>query len=65
MEAGRVVSLVRYGVQSLFPAHDHPDGEEILVLEGQWEGEGDGLCAAPLPRLLACTYSALPSLSRH
>lgn len=33
-EAGRVTSLVRYEPGSVFPSHGHPDGEEILVLEG-------------------------------
>ncbi len=33
-EAGRVTSLVRYDADSRFPAHPHPDGEEILVLDG-------------------------------
>jgi anti-sigma factor ChrR (cupin superfamily) len=33
-EAGQVTSLVRYDPGSRFPEHDHPEGEEILVLEG-------------------------------
>jgi anti-sigma factor ChrR (cupin superfamily) len=33
-EAGRVTSLVRYDAGSVFPTHAHPDGEEILVLDG-------------------------------
>lgn len=33
-EAGRATSVVRYDPDSAFPAHEHPDGEEILVLEG-------------------------------
>ncbi|MGW8370582.1 MAG: cupin domain-containing protein, partial [Gammaproteobacteria bacterium] len=33
-EAGQVTSVVRYDAGSSFPAHGHPDGEEILVLEG-------------------------------
>ncbi|MBT5434316.1 MAG: anti-sigma factor [Rhodospirillaceae bacterium] len=33
-EAGRVTSVVRYDAQSRFGPHPHPDGEEILVLEG-------------------------------
>jgi anti-sigma factor ChrR (cupin superfamily) len=33
-ESGQVTSIVRYDADSNFPAHDHPDGEEILVLEG-------------------------------
>lgn len=33
-EAGRVTSIVRYLPGASFHAHDHPEGEEILVLEG-------------------------------
>lgn len=33
-ESGQVTSMVRYDPQSNFPAHNHPDGEEILVLDG-------------------------------
>ncbi|MDP4917861.1 MAG: cupin domain-containing protein, partial [Haliea sp.] len=33
-ESGQVTSLVRYEPGATFPAHDHPQGEEILVLEG-------------------------------
>ncbi len=33
-EAGRVTSVVRYDPESRFAAHPHPDGEEILVLDG-------------------------------
>jgi anti-sigma factor ChrR (cupin superfamily) len=33
-ESGQVTSIVRYDASSSFPAHEHPDGEEILVLEG-------------------------------
>jgi anti-sigma factor ChrR (cupin superfamily) len=33
-ESGQVTSIVRYDPGSDFPAHEHPDGEEILVLEG-------------------------------
>jgi hypothetical protein len=33
-EAGRVTSVVRYDPESRFSAHPHPDGEEILVLDG-------------------------------
>jgi hypothetical protein len=33
-EAGQVTSLVRYLPGSRFPRHGHPEGEEILVLEG-------------------------------
>lgn len=38
-ESGQVTSVVRYEPQSRFPAHDHPDGEEILVLEGVFSDE--------------------------
>jgi len=38
-EAGQVTSVVRYEPESRFPAHDHPDGEEILVLEGVFSDE--------------------------
>ena len=38
-EAGQVTSVVRYEPGSEFHAHDHPDGEEILVLEGVFSDE--------------------------
>jgi anti-sigma factor ChrR (cupin superfamily) len=38
-EAGQVTSVVRYAPESRFPAHDHPDGEEILVLDGVFSDE--------------------------
>ena len=38
-EAGRVTSVVRYDAGSRFPAHDHPGGEEILVLDGVFSDE--------------------------
>ena len=38
-ESGQVTSIVRYEPGSSFPAHDHPDGEEILVLEGTFSDE--------------------------
>ena len=38
-ESGQVTSVVRYEPRSSFPAHDHPDGEEILVLEGVFSDE--------------------------
>ena len=38
-EAGQVTSVVRYDAGSEFPAHDHPEGEEILVLEGVFSDE--------------------------
>lgn len=38
-ESGRVTSLVRYDPGSVFPPHPHPDGEEILVLDGTFSDE--------------------------
>jgi anti-sigma factor ChrR (cupin superfamily) len=38
-ESGRVTSIVRYDAGSVFPVHPHPDGEEILVLEGVFSDE--------------------------
>jgi anti-sigma factor ChrR (cupin superfamily) len=38
-EAGRVTSVVRYDPESSFPAHNHPGGEEILVLDGVFSDE--------------------------
>jgi len=38
-ESGQVTSIVRYEPGSSFPAHDHPDGEEILVLDGVFSDE--------------------------
>jgi anti-sigma factor ChrR (cupin superfamily) len=38
-EASRVTSVVRYAPDSAFPSHPHPDGEEILVLDGVFSDE--------------------------
>ena len=38
-EAGQVTSVVRYEPGSTFHAHAHPNGEEILVLEGVFSDE--------------------------
>ena len=38
-EAGQVTSVVRYEPNSTFHAHDHSDGEEILVLDGVFSDE--------------------------
>ena len=32
------VAQVRYDANSEFREHGHPEGEEILVLEGSWQG---------------------------
>ena len=38
-ESGQVTSVVRYEPGASFPTHDHPQGEEILVLEGVFSDE--------------------------
>jgi len=38
-ESGRVTSLVRYDPGCAFPAHEHPGGEEILVLDGIFQDD--------------------------
>jgi hypothetical protein len=38
-ESGQVTSIVRYEPGATFPSHDHPGGEEILVLEGVFSDE--------------------------
>jgi len=38
-ESGQVTSVVRYEPGASFPAHDHPGGEEILVLDGVFSDE--------------------------
>ncbi len=38
-EFSRVTSVVRYDPASAFHPHDHPQGEEILVLEGTFSDE--------------------------
>jgi len=35
-EHGRVTSVVRFDPGAHFPEHDHPGGEEVLVLDGHW-----------------------------
>lgn len=56
-EQARATSLVRYAPGSVFPTHAHPDGEEILVLDGVFSDEsgdhGPG------------TYLRNPDGSRH
>jgi hypothetical protein len=39
-ESGQVTSLVEYLPNARFPAHLHPDGEEIWVLDGVFSDEG-------------------------
>ncbi|MEE4659044.1 MAG: cupin domain-containing protein [Halieaceae bacterium] len=38
-ESGQVTSVVRYLPGATFPSHEHPEGEEILVLEGVFSDE--------------------------
>jgi anti-sigma factor ChrR (cupin superfamily) len=38
-ESGQVTSIVRYDAGASFPGHDHPDGEEIFVLDGVFSDE--------------------------
>ena len=38
-EKARATSIVRYAKNSHFPAHGHPGGEEILVLDGVFQDE--------------------------
>jgi anti-sigma factor ChrR (cupin superfamily) len=38
-EKARATSIVRYATDSHFPAHGHPGGEEILVLDGVFQDE--------------------------
>ena len=56
-EVARATSLVRYAPNSVFPAHQHAGGEEILVLEGEF-GDEHGLYPAG-------TYIRNPIGSRH
>jgi anti-sigma factor ChrR (cupin superfamily) len=56
-ESGRVTSLVRYARGSAFHSHEHPQGEEILVLEGVFSDE-----AGDWP---AGTYVLNPEGFRH
>jgi anti-sigma factor ChrR (cupin superfamily) len=39
VESGQVTSVVRYEPHSTFHVHEHPGGEEILVLEGVFSDE--------------------------
>ena len=56
-ESGQVTSIVRYEPKSSFPVHDHPDGEEILVLEGVFSDEHGDWAAG--------TYLLNPEGFRH
>lgn len=40
LEKARATSLVRYAPAASYPAHEHPGGEEILVLSGVFAEDG-------------------------
>lgn len=56
-EKGMVTSLVRFEAGAGFPAHDHPQGEEVLVLDGVFADENGSYPKG--------TFTLLPSGSRH
>lgn len=56
-ENGAATSIVRYAPGSRFPAHGHPLGEEILVLEGTFSDE--------FGEYPAGSYLKNPAGSRH
>ena len=56
-ESGQVTSIVRYEPDASFPAHDHPGGEEILVLDGVFSDEHGDWPAG--------SYVRNPPTSRH
>ena len=56
-ESGQVTSVVRYDAGSDFPVHEHPDGEEILVLDGVFQDEHGDFSAG--------SYIRNPPQSRH
>lgn len=79
-ERSRVTSVVRYDPDSKFPSHPHPDGEEILVLDGVFSDEHghypagsyllnpEGFSHAPFSREGCTLFVKLrqyPGLDRH
>lgn len=79
-ECGRVTSIVRYDANSKFHPHAHPDGEEILVLDGVFSDQHgdypagsyllnpDGFEHAPFSRegcVLFVKLRQYPGSSRH
>ena len=54
---GLATSIVRYAPGASFPAHTHPGGEEIFVLEGTFADEHGTYAAG--------TYLRNPPGSRH
>jgi len=43
-EQGHATSIVRYDPGASFPEHNHPGGEEILVLEGTFSDQTGDYC---------------------
>lgn len=56
-ESGRTTSFVKFAPGSSFPAHNHPQGEEIYVLEGIFSDENGDYPAG--------TYIRNPQGSHH
>ena len=56
-ESGHTTSFVKFAPGSSFPAHQHPQGEEIYVLEGTFSDENGDYPAG--------TYIRNPPGSRH
>ncbi|MFK7865082.1 MAG: cupin domain-containing protein [Pseudohongiellaceae bacterium] len=56
-EQGHATSIVRYEPGAVFSSHEHPKGEEILVLEGVFSDESGDYSAG--------TYFRNPRGSRH
>ena len=56
-ERGHATSVVRYEPGAAFSPHDHPGGEEILVLEGVFSDDSGDFCAG--------TYFRNPAGYRH
>ncbi|MDN3637446.1 cupin domain-containing protein [Simiduia curdlanivorans] len=56
-EGGHATSIVQYRAGASFPAHNHPGGEEIFVLEGTFSDENGDYPAG--------TYLRNPPNTRH
>ena len=57
-ESGQVTSVVRYQPGASFPPHDHPEGEEILVLDGVFS-DAAGFCRDVGDTLRSFSHSAV------
>ncbi|GAB3630180.1 anti-sigma factor [Pandoraea terrae] len=55
-EKARATSIVRYAPASCFPRHQHPGGEEILVLAGEFFADGQRYIRGSWIRLPAGEY---------